>query len=87
LRDSVGFSRNAVMSMEPKRIFRIGDLVRIRSGPFTAFTGRIEGINQAKSLLKVRVEIFGRGTPVRVEFSGAEKLEFDLTQPPTSSNN
>lgn len=65
------------MNIEPKRIFRIGDVVRIRSGPFNAFTGRVEGINQAKSLLKVRVEIFGRRTPVKVEFNDGVKIEFD----------
>jgi len=56
---------------------------RIKAGPFQAFTGKVEGINQAKSLLKVKVDIFGRVTPVKVIFPEAEKLEF---QRPLSSS-
>ena len=56
--------------------FRLGDTVRILSGPFAAFTGKIEGINQAKRLLKVRVEIFGRETPVKLGFADVEKVSF-----------
>lgn len=62
-----------------KVVFRLGDTVRIKAGPFAAFTGKVEGINQAKSLLKVKVDIYGRVTPVKVSFSDADKLEF---QPP-----
>jgi transcription termination/antitermination protein NusG len=54
--------------------FRLGDTVRILSGPFAAFTGRVEGINQSKSLLKVTVEIFGRTTPLKLRFADAEKV-------------
>ena len=54
--------------------FRLGDTVRILSGPFAAFTGSIEGINQARRLLKVRVEIFGRETPVKLGFADVEKV-------------
>ena len=60
-----------------RRVFKLGDRVRITAGPFAAFTGRVDGINQAKALLKVRVEIFGRVTPVKIGFVDAEKLEFD----------
>ena len=56
--------------------FRLGDMVRIRSGPFAAFTGRIEGINHAKRLLKVEVEIFGRRTPVKLGYADVEKISF-----------
>ena len=65
-------------------IYRLGDMVRIKAGPFAAFTGRIEGINQSKSLLKVKVDIFGRVTPIKVNFSEAEKLEFARPSPPAS---
>ena len=58
-------------------VYRLGDVVRIRSGPFAAFTGKIEGINQAKALLKVAVEIFGRVTPVKLKFSDVDKVSFD----------
>jgi transcription antitermination factor NusG len=58
---------------EPQ-IFRLGDTVRILSGPLAAFTGRIEGINQSKRLLKVKVEIFGREQPVKLGYAEVEKV-------------
>jgi transcriptional antiterminator NusG len=70
-----------------KLIYRIGDVVRIKAGPFAAFRGRVEGINQAKSLLKVKVDIFGRMTPVKLTFSEVEKLEFQHPSPPSSTQN
>ena len=57
-----------------RRIFRLGDTVRIVSGPFAAFTGKVEGINQAKTLLKVKVTIFGRTSPVKLQFSEVENV-------------
>ena len=57
--------------------FRLGDVVRIKSGPFAAFRGKIEGINQAKALLKVVVEIFGRVTPVKLKFSDVDEISLD----------
>jgi len=54
--------------------FRLGDTVRIKSGPFKAFTGKVQGINQAKALLKVMVNIFGRAQPVKLRFLDVEKL-------------
>ena len=54
--------------------FRLGDTVRIKSGPFASFTGKVEGINQAKSLLKVMVNIFGRAKPVKLGFLDVEKV-------------
>jgi transcription termination/antitermination protein NusG len=75
------------MNPQPKFSFRIGDMVRIKAGPFAAFTGKVEGINQSKSLLKVAVEIFGRVTPVKVSFLEAEKLEFERPSPPSTTNN
>lgn len=57
-----------------KKVFRLGDDVRIKTGPLNQFTGRIEGINQARRLLKVKVSIFGRATPVKLDFSEVEKI-------------
>jgi transcriptional antiterminator NusG len=54
--------------------FILGDTVRIKSGPFQNFTGKVEGINQAKSLLKVSVNIFGRAEPVQLRFLDVEKV-------------
>lgn len=59
-----------------RQTFRLGDTVRIRTGPLAAFTGKIEGINQSKRMLKVTVSIFGRETPVRVGFDDVEKVTF-----------
>ena len=54
--------------------FSLGETVRIKSGPFQNFTGRVEGINQAKSLLKIKVDIFGRTQPVKLTFLDVEKI-------------
>ena len=56
--------------------FRLGYVVRIRAGPFQSFTGRIDGISQARMLLKLKVNIYGRMHPVKVKFSEVEKVEF-----------
>jgi len=66
--------KNLSEPVKKRRIFRLGDSVRIVSGPFVAFTGKIEGINQAKALLKVRVNIFGRAAPIKLNFSQVESL-------------
>ena len=63
-----------------RRVYKLGDVVRIKSGPFAKFIGKVEGINQSKSLLKVKLEIFGRATPVKVSFADAETVK---SHPPT----
>jgi transcriptional antiterminator NusG len=60
-------------SRRKPQTFRLGDTVHILSGPFASFTGTIEGINQNKALLKVKVEIYGRDTPIKLSFSDVEK--------------
>lgn len=57
-----------------QEIFRLGQTVRIVYGPFGSFTGQIEGINQAKSLLKIKVGIFGRDKPLKLNFRAVEKM-------------
>jgi len=47
------------MKPSARKIYRLGDRVRIMTGPFAAFTGKVERINQSKTLLKVRVDISG----------------------------
>jgi transcriptional antiterminator NusG len=61
-------------------------MVRIKAGPFAAFTGKIEGINQSKNLLKVKVEIFGRRTPIKISFWEAEKIQFQQRGSESSEN-
>ena len=57
-----------------QQVFRLGETVRIVYGPFGSFTGKIEGINQAKSLLKIKVAIFGRDRPLKLNFRAVEKM-------------
>ena len=51
-----------------------GDLVRVIDGPFAEATGRVDEVNQARQKLTVLIEIFGRDTPVSLEFNQVEKL-------------
>jgi len=57
-----------------QQVFRLGEAVRIVYGPLGSFTRKIEGINQAKSLLKIKVAIFGRDQPLKLSFRAVEKM-------------
>lgn len=58
----------------PVAKFDKGEVVRVVSGPFTEFTGKIEGVNAEKEKLKVLISIFGRDTPVELDFGQVEKV-------------
>ena len=58
----------------PKTLFEPGEMVRVIEGPFADFNGVVEGVNYEKSRLQVAVMIFGRSTPVELEFGQVEKV-------------
>lgn len=57
----------------PKTLFNVGEEVRVVDGPFTEFMGTVEAVNYEKNRISVSLEIFGRRTPVELEFHQVEK--------------
>jgi len=58
----------------PKVLWQVGELVRVKDGPFTDFNGAVEDVNYEKSKVRVSVTIFGRATPVELDFAQVEKV-------------
>jgi transcriptional antiterminator NusG len=65
--------QEGVEKPRPKVLWELGEVVRVKEGPFTDFHGAVEDVNYEKSKLRVSVTIFGRATPVELDFGQVEK--------------